>query len=192
MILLISAVDPCIVRDYITIILDSPLSWKYQYLSKLIYQASAYGTTGFVFFKVSLAAKKSNQFDIDSLLTEFFVTILRLKLCPKQGSRQSLSALGQCRSAQAVLWELDLGDVCYDVWTMVQVGSNPLSSASIGLKLSPWTKYLTPFEPTFIHRNKHRPGLCYRLPWWDLIYGRSNLKWQPTTSKHCIMVAKAI
>ena len=32
----------------------------------------------------------------------------------------------------------------------------------------------------------------YRLPWWDLIYGRSNLKWLPTTSKHCIMVAKAI
>ena len=48
-----------------------------------------------------------------------------------------------------------VGDVCYDGWTMVQMGSNPLSSASIGLKLSP----LTPFEPLFIHRNKHHPGL---------------------------------
>ena len=54
---------------------------------------------------------------------------------------------------------LDLGDVCYDGWTRVQVGSNPLSSASVGPKLSPWTKDLTLFEPSFNHRNKHRTGL---------------------------------
>ena len=45
---------------------------------------------------------------------------------------------------------------------MVQVGSNPLSSASIGTKLSPGIKDLTPFEASFSHRNKHRPGLAYR------------------------------
>ena len=42
---------------------------------------------------------------------------------------------------------------------MVQVRSNTLSSASIGKKLSTWTKDLTPFEPSINHRNKHRPGL---------------------------------
>ena len=31
-----------------------------------------------------------------------------------------------------------------------------------------------------------------QVPWWDLIYGRSYLKWLSTASKHCIMVAEAI
>ena len=37
--------------------------------------------------------------------------------------------------------------------------SNPMSSASIGTKLSPGTKDLTPFEPLLSHHNNHRPGL---------------------------------
>ena len=35
-------------------------------------------------------------------------------------------------------------------------------------------------------------AVCYRLPWWELIYGRSYLKWLTTTSKYCITVAKPI
>ena len=42
---------------------------------------------------------------------------------------------------------------------MVQVGLNPLSSASISSKLSPGTKDLTLFEPSFSHPSKHRPGI---------------------------------
>ena len=44
-------------------------------------------------------------------------------------------------------------------WTMVQMGSNPLFQDLILDQLMQQTKDLTPFEPSFNHPNKHRPGL---------------------------------
>ena len=59
---------------------------------------------------------------------------------------------------------------------MVQVGSNPLSSASSGPKLSPRTKDFTSFEPSCIHRNKHCPGLaCQYVIFLDAIFLAYNL-----------------
>ena len=43
--------------------------------------------------------------------------------------------------------------------TMVQVRSNPKSSASNRTKLGPGTKDLTQFELSFSYHNNYRPGL---------------------------------
>ena len=50
-------------------------------------------------------------------------------------------------------------------WTMVQMRSNPLFLDLIVYKLMQKTKDLTPLEPSFNQRNKHRPGLNCTSAW---------------------------
>ena len=62
---------------------------------------------------------------------------------------------------------LDLDNVCYDDWKMIQMGSNPLFHDLIFYQLMQKTKDLTLFEPSFSHRNKHRPCLhiTHQIVW---------------------------
>ena len=61
---------------------------------------------------------------------------------------------------------------------MVQVGSNPLSSASIGPELRPGTKDLTKVEPSCSHRNKHQPVLVLLEANKDIKIKKKNIKFK--------------